>query len=181
MQKGAPPGGLSTARLVLRQPVLGDVGVVLRLHQDLRATAHNPGDALEDETAARRRLIQWRQHWEHHGVGYWALSWRHDQAGVLGFCGVKVMTLHGRDVSNLLYRLDPQVWCRGVATEAASAVVQNTLQHSPDRPVIARVRPDNRASARVAIKAGLVRATELDTPGEDGLDHIYTSRGWTTA
>lgn len=38
-----------------------------------------------------------------------------------------------------------------------------------------RVRPANVASAHVALRAGLCRAEHLDSPGEDGLDHLYTS------
>jgi RimJ/RimL family protein N-acetyltransferase len=70
------------------------------------------------------------------------------------------------------------VWGHGVASEAASVVVDWALARSPALPVIARVRPENVASARVAIKAGLSRAEGLDTLGEDGLDQIFVSPGW---
>ncbi len=106
------------------------------------------------------------------------VTWR-DTADVLGVCGLKQMTLHGRTVWNLLYRLDPDVWGRGIATEAATAVVQRAAAHHPDHPVVARVRPANLASARVARNAGLVRAPELDTDGEDGPDQLYASARWT--
>ena len=43
----------------------------------------------------------------------------------------------------------------------------------PGERLVARVRPGNLASARVAAKAGLVRAADLDTTGEDGPDHIW--------
>jgi len=42
-------------------------------------------------------------------------------------------------------------------------------------PVIARIRPANVGSARVALRAGLRRAEHLDTLGEDGLDWVFTS------
>lgn len=177
MDGTVPDGGLSTPRLLLRLPTTADVDVVLRLHQDPLAVAHNPSDALEDEAAARRLLDRWRQHWRQHAIGYWTVSWRDDPA-VIGFCGVKLMTLHGRPVTNLLYRLAPQQWGRGAASEAASAVVERA-RHRPGHPVVARVRPDNHASARVALKAGLRRAAELDTAGEDGIDDIYVSPEWT--
>lgn len=86
------------------------------------------------------------------------------------------MTLNDRRVLNLFYRLDPSAWGRGVATEAATAVVEWTDTHRPDEPVIARVRPANTASQRVAVQAGLRRAEHLDTQGEDGLDWIYARR-----
>jgi RimJ/RimL family protein N-acetyltransferase len=73
-------------------------------------------------------------------------------------------------VSNLFYRLDPCAWGQGVGSEAAMAVVEWSPRLHPGCPVIARVRPANHASARVALKAGLARAAELDSLGDDGPD-----------
>lgn len=169
---------IRTARLDLRQPGPADVPAILRLLSDPRTTAHNPGDALTDVEEVRQLVERWTRHWSDHGIGYWVLTWR-DGSEVLGVSGVKLMTLHGRAVWNLLYRLEPDVWRRGIATESAVAVVERAMARHPDHPVVARVRPANRASARVALKAGLVRAPELDTDGEDGPDQLYTSARWT--
>ena len=168
---------LRTARLALRHPVASDLEAVLRIHQIPEAVAHNPSDAIEDRAGAGRLLQRWIDHWRRNAFGYWAVSWRGDPS-VFGFCGIKVMSLHDRPVANLFYRFDPCVWGRGVASEAASVVVEWALARSPALPVIARVRPDNVASARVAIKAGLSRVEGLDTLGEDGLDQIFVSPGW---
>ncbi|BDM68443.1 hypothetical protein HEK616_19300 [Streptomyces nigrescens] len=46
----------------------------------------------------------------------------------------------------------------------------------PDTPLIARVRPANVASQRVAVRAGLRRARHLDAEGYDGFDWIYVAR-----
>jgi len=83
------------------------------------------------------------------------------------------MTLHGSPVLDVLYRLHPAVWGRGVATEAATAVVARARCHPLRLPVVARVRPASSASARVALAAGLRRAPELDTCGEDGPEVVY--------
>ena len=166
-----------TARLAPRHPVASDLGAVLHIHQTPEAVAHNPSDAIEDHAGAWRLLQRWIDYWRRHAVGYWAVSWR-GHPSVLGFCGIKVMSLHDRPVANLPYRFDPCVWGRGVASEAASVVVDWALARSPALPVIASVRPDTVASARVATKAGLRRAEALDTFGEDGLDQIFVSPGW---
>ena len=76
--------------------------------------------------------------------------------------------------------LDPCAWGQGLGSEAAAAVVGWSLQLHSARPVIARVRPANHTSARVALKVGLARATKLDGLGEDGPDWIFASLGWTT-
>jgi RimJ/RimL family protein N-acetyltransferase len=85
------------------------------------------------------------------------------------------MELNGMRVLNLFYRFAPSAWGRGFACEAAIAVAVWASRQVPDRPLIARVRPGNVASQRVAIQAGLSRAEHLDTTGEDGLDWIFAA------
>jgi [ribosomal protein S5]-alanine N-acetyltransferase len=73
------------------------------------------------------------------------------------------------------YRFTPSAWGRGLAGEAATAVTAWASRQIPDLPLIARVRPANVASQRVAIRAGLTRAEHLDTTGYDGLDWIFAA------
>lgn len=169
--KGTEPE-LLTARLRLRVPASDDVDAVQRIHQDPAAVAHNPSDAVTDRESATELLERWQTRWRRDGVGYWVVTGRADPA-VLGFCGVKPMQLADGAVLNLFYRFDPAAWGRGVATEAVTAVVGWTRRARPGQRLIARIRPGNTASARVAAKAGLTRAADLDTDGEDGPDHIW--------
>jgi len=102
---------------------------------------------------------------------------RHEVPAPLGFCGLKELRFDERPILNLFYRFAPAAWGNGYATEAATSVVGWAAAHQPDRPVLARVRPDNTASHRVAVRAGLVRAPHLDRAGFDGLDWIYATPG----
>jgi ribosomal-protein-alanine N-acetyltransferase len=171
VEEGTVSPVLRTSRLVLRRPVPADVDAVWRIHRDPRAWAHNPGDAIETRGEAEERLAAWEAHWERYAFGYWAIRWAGRVDGeALGFCGIKRMELHGRPVLNLFYRLDPAAWGDGIATEAATAVVQWADRNEM---LIARVRPENAASITVAQRAGLRRAPDLDTVGEDGLDWIF--------
>ncbi|RZU49254.1 RimJ/RimL family protein N-acetyltransferase [Krasilnikovia cinnamomea] len=171
---------LWTTRLSLRRPSRTDIEAIYRIHSDRRACAHNPSDMLADPADAERRFVRWSGHWEQHGFGYWTVHGSPDLPDdhPLGFCGVKLMRLHGRIVLNLFYRLDPRIWGKGVATEAAGAVLRWAVTHLPDRTVIARVRPENTASLKVVTRIGLRRARQLDTIGYDGPELIYTSNGW---
>jgi RimJ/RimL family protein N-acetyltransferase len=166
---------LITARLLLRRPAADDVPSILAIHRDERACAHNPSDRLVAEGEALDLYHRWDEHWRRHGFGYWVV-YHQDDREILGFCGVKLMQLHGLEVLNLFYRLDPAVWGRGFATEAAIAVAQWAAADASHWPVVARVRPANTASIRVAERAGLRRAERLDTFGEDGHDLIYAAR-----
>ncbi|GIM94950.1 GNAT family N-acetyltransferase [Paractinoplanes toevensis] len=161
-----------TPRLELRRPVLADAGAVLRIHQDRLACEHNPGDLIGTRAQAVERCRGWIDHWERHGFGYWVLR-RRGSEHVIGFCGVKLVRLHDAPVLNLFYRLEPAAWGSGLAGEAVAAVIATSA--ALPYPVIARVRPANVASARVAARAGLRRAEHLDTLGEDGPDWIWSS------
>lgn len=164
---------LLTDRLSLRRPAEGDVAAILAVHSDPLAYAHNPGDRLADLAEARALYQRWHAHWERYGFGYWVVRTA-GSPDPIGFCGVKVMTLHGREVLNLLYRFAPAAWGHGYATEAAGAVVAWAADQP--LPLTARVRPANTASQAVATKVGLTRTPALDTEGEDGLDWLYVSR-----
>ena len=170
--RGSGNDELVTARLSLRRPTPADIDLIHAIHSDPRACAHNPTDMLSTRAEADDRYRRWDEHWQRWGFGYGVV---HAGGRRLGFCGIKVMTLRRREVLNLFYRLDPSAWGDGIATEAATAVVGWATAHGPRHPVIARVRPENTGSQRVAVRAGLHRAEHLDSHGEDGLDWIFTS------
>lgn len=169
------PAVLRTGRFILRRPASRDVAAILAIHADPRACAHNPSDALDTLAEAEALLARWRDHWKHHGFGYWVVEPATGPSEAIGFCGLKRMRLHERRVLNLFYRLDPSSWGQGVASEAATRVVVWARESHPGAPIVARVRPANAASHRVAAKAGLQRMPELDTSGEDGPDWIYAT------
>ncbi len=165
---------LSTERLSLRRPTVGDLDDIFRITADPATTSHNPSDAISTRAQAEELFERWDEQWRWHNFGYWAIR-RHGSEAILGFCGLKVMRYHGETVLNLFYRLDPAAWGNGIASEAARAAVDWAKDHVRRRRVIARVRPANIASQRVALASGLRRAPHLDGPGYDGPDWIYVS------
>ena len=172
----APPEWirLRTDRLLLRRPTTADAPFVLALHADPQAIAHNPADALGDLAEAGSRLTLWSTQWQH-GLGYWIVEERAADRAI-GVCGVKAADLHGQPSWNLLYRFLPEAWGRGYAREAARASLEAAAGVDASRPVIARIRPDNTASARVAEAIGLVRRPDLDLDGDDGRDEIWSTQ-----
>jgi RimJ/RimL family protein N-acetyltransferase len=75
-----------------------------------------------------------------------------------------------------MYRFHPSTWGRGYATEAAAALLQWAQESLPAELVVARIRPTNLASHRVATKIGLQRDPAFDDHGEDGVDWAFTDR-----
>lgn len=152
---------------------MADAAHVLAILSDCRTVAHNPSDGLDTLDQAAELVGRWRSQWERYGFGYWCLRTTAD-GNFIGYGGVKAIKLNGEEALNLVYRLTPPAWGNGFATEAATAVVTWAVEHVPGRRLIARVRPDNLPSQRVATKAGLPRASTMDEEGEDGLDYIFT-------
>ena len=165
---------LQTARLSLRRPTAADIDAIFEIHSDPRACLHNPSDRLTQREAAEELYQRWHDQWERYGYGYWVVRC-HGSAAQLGFCGVKPMELGGMKILNLFYRFSPSAWGQGLAGESATAVAAWASRRAPDLPLIARVRPANVASQRVAIRAGLTRAEHLDATGYDGVDWIFAA------
>lgn len=166
---------LTTERLALTRPRTSDAAGVLAVLGDPRTVVHNPSDRLAGPDEAAALVDRWVRHWEEHGFGYWCVR-EPGADDVVGYAGVKRMEVHGRPVLNLVYRFVPEAWGRGLATEAAAAVLARVGVRLPTETVVARVRPRNLASRQVALKVGLRRDEALDCEGEDGLDHVYSNR-----
>lgn len=167
---------MRTERLRLTRPMATDWAEVFAILGDPRSVEHNPSDRLEDRSEAADLVGRWIRHWEEHGFGYWCVR-EPGSDRIIGYAGVKRMLMAGRPVLNLVYRFVPEVWGRGYGTEVAAAVVSRALEDMPSETIVARVRPDNRSSQSVALKAGLQRDATMDCQGEDGLDWAFTNRG----
>lgn len=175
MSDRSPAGEqLRTPRLSLRRPTEADIDAILAIHRDPETCRHNPSDALTRLDEAGELYRRWDDQWQRCGYGYWVVR-RHGSAPQLGFCGIKPMELRGMKVLNLFYRFATSAWGQGLASEAATAVAAWALRDVPGIPLIARVRPNNIASQRVAVRAGLTRAEHLDETGYDGFDWIYAA------
>lgn len=89
------------------------------------------------------------------GWSFWAVE---DRAStrLIGDCGLQPLEQHGPEVE-LGYDFHPHVWGRGLATEAARAVMRHAFGPLQIEHVVAVVKPGNIASQRVLEKAGLQR------------------------
>jgi len=108
---------------------------------------HGPPDPAAHRAELIRRI---EAGWPERG-GLWVAEWR-EQPGFLGWCGV--FPLEDSGLIELGYRYVPDAWGRGVATEAARAVLNHAFGVPGFDPIVAVTHPENRASARVLAKLG---------------------------
>ena len=179
MTPAPAPTWLVTPRLRLRRPTAADARRLFEIHTHPDTYHHAPSAVMRDESEAAERLEVWRLHWDEHGFGYAVVETLTD-GDVVGYAGVWDVTLAGYDALNLYYRFDPARWGRGLATEAARAVLDEVTPRLPDRPVVARIARTNKASARVAERLGLRR--DLLQDPDDPVPHwVYSTApldGW---
>lgn len=171
----APDAGtiLETARLRLRLLTRNDLDALYRLYRDPVVRRHFP-DGTRTLEQTREELAWYLDvHYAKHGFGLWGTIDRATGA-FIGRCGLLPWTIDGRDEVEVAYLLDPAWWGRGLATEAARAIVAYGLVELGLPRIVCLPFPENRASIRVAEKAGLV--FERVVEWEDGSSLMYSTR-----
>jgi len=148
------PVVLETPRLRLRPMTEADADNLHRLSQSANVNRFIGETPLADVAAGlaifRDRIEpQYRQH----GVGRLAIELRPDGA-FAGWCGLKYRP--DTDEYDLGYRLLEELWGRGLATEAAAAVLDWARRALPGARIVGRALAENHASVRVLQKLGLV-------------------------
>jgi RimJ/RimL family protein N-acetyltransferase len=149
----AIPPELETPRLTLRRFTLDDAGFVLRLVNEPAFIANIGDKQVRSLDDARRYLADGPlAMYDKHGFGLWHVALRDGGASV-GMCG-----LLRRDILpdvDLGYAYLPEYWGRGIASEAAEAVLRLAAGRFALRRVIGVVSQGNAASIRVLERLGM--------------------------
>jgi len=145
---------LVTDRLRLREFRPADAEALYRLDADPRVMRYVGDGSVGTRasvTAAVTRSI--RYYGTYPGLGIWPA----DDRGTGDFVGWFCLKYVPKTVEiELGYRLSPDAWGRGYATEGARALVRYGFADLGLQRIIGLTHPDNVASQRVLQKAGLV-------------------------
>lgn len=87
------------------------------------------------------------------GWGLWAVLPREDPSPLIGFCGYR--EFYDPPQVQLLYGLDPRWWGRGLATEAARAMIRYGFEELGMERIVAATDAPHQASVRVMERCGL--------------------------
>ncbi|MFN8441933.1 MAG: GNAT family N-acetyltransferase [Caldilineaceae bacterium] len=152
-----------TDRLLARRLGAEDLEALFATYSDAEAMRW-VGDG---QPISRPECEQWvavtLANYEKRGYGMFALE-EHASGNVIGFCGI----VHpgGQVEPEIKYTFLRSHWGRGLATEAVIGLLRYGIEVHGLTFLIATVAPDNGASQRVLLKAGMTRG-ELRT-NEDG-------------
>ena len=91
-----------------------------------------------------------------HGFGFWAICFKNDPE-LIGFSGLRHFTEDGgvKSEVEILYAIAPKHWGKGIATEAAGAVLDFGFEERELADIYAGADPPNAASFRVIEKLGM--------------------------
>jgi RimJ/RimL family protein N-acetyltransferase len=160
-------GELRTDRLLLRPWRPEDEPEMARInrHPEVGRYLNRPVDAAA--VAGFYTLIT--GHWDSHGFGPWALESLEPASygQFIGFAGLAFVPPFLADAGpapELGWRLDPDHWGRGLATEAAVAARDDAFSRLALPEVISVIHPGNTRSQRVAAKLGMARDRQIHNP-----------------
>ena len=172
------PSVLETPRIVLRRLVPADLADLIALDRDpevMRYVGSPAGVKSEAETEARARArIRETEAGQHEPLGFWRIEAR--DATFLGMAALIRMP-DGDDVE-IAYRLARVAWGRGIATEAAGALVAHGLRTLGLPRIVAVTYPENRASQGVLDKLGFERRGLVEYKGVQTTFHVLTREAW---
>ena len=155
---------LETSRLTLRHLECDDLDNLYALYSDPEIRRYFPEGTLTREETLEE--IEWfvHGHPEHPQLGLWATIHR-PSGRFIGRCGLLPWTIEGRFEVEVAYLLARPFWGQGLATEAASAIVQYAFDRLGYSRLVCLIDPANAPSIRVAERIGMRLEREMEDDG----------------
>jgi [ribosomal protein S5]-alanine N-acetyltransferase len=163
---------VETERLILRHFHIVDVEAMVRVFGDAEVMSFGPGvQTIEWVRGWLQRCLE--NYYRRWGFGPWAVVEK-SSSETVGYCGLFYFpAIDGQPEVEIGYRLIRAVWGRGYATEAVLAVRDYGFSILGLPRLIAIIDPQNVASIRVAVKAGMQYEKDVMLEGYTHPDHLY--------
>ena len=166
---------LETARLTLRPFREKDVDLLAELMANTDFMRFSLGVfSREQTTGFLEKLVDW----ERRGLPSQFAVIHRGSNRLIGYCGFFHQQVDGRDEIEIGYRLHPDYWGRGLATEAARAVRDHGFRDWKLSRVISLIHSENVPSRRVAEKNGMKIEKEITFRGFPTLVYAMTHEEW---
>jgi ribosomal-protein-alanine N-acetyltransferase len=160
-----PKDILQTERLILRQWHDADHEPFARMNADPRVMEFFPATLSREQSDALIKRIE--AHFRQHGFGLYAAELRSDRT-FAGFVGLNVPSFKARFTPcvEAVWRIAPELWGQGLATEGARAAIDYGFQVLSLKEVVSFTVPANLRSRRVMEKLGMTHnpADDFDHP-----------------
>ncbi len=149
---------IETERLLLRIYKAEELEIVYRMLSDTDVTRfYPPNFSIEREdvlSSLPRRLEKWRTQ----GFGQLGVFEKNTE-NLIGYCGLQYFDKTPE--IEIYYGFFKDFWGKGIATEAAKAMLRFAFEEANLEKTAAGTHPDNLASQKVLLKIGLEQHKEL--------------------
>ena len=149
---------------------LDDLHAVMGNPDVMRFSLSGPKTKPETEEFLKRCRFQY----DEFGYGLLAVVYPEEKT-VIGYCGLYRQEIDGRMELEIGYRLHPDYWGRGIATESAAMIRDWAFANLDREKLISIIEPENAASIAVAKKIGMKFEREFLFKGQRPT-HIYSVR-----
>src|SRR5579883_189779 len=144
---------IETSRLILREFQQEDLHDLLPILADPKVMKFSP-TGVNSVEQVQARIAGFIACYKEFGFGKWAVMLKENHQ-LLGYCGIAVESIDGKDEKELGYRLDSRYWKQGLATEAASAAIKCGFDQFGLSYILGIVEREYTASVRVLEKIGM--------------------------
>lgn len=171
-----------TRRLVLRPPRGSDLDIMTALYADPAVTRFCAAATPQGRQATEVQLQAWLAHWQTHGFGHWAIAEREQPDQLIGFGGLMHRSVADHSGLFLYYRITPQAWGRGLASEMAQYAMAQAFEQRREGSVVAAVLPSNAPTRKTLEGLGLrLKGSLADGPGSAAaLLYELTAERWSS-
>jgi ribosomal-protein-alanine N-acetyltransferase len=147
---------IETERLLLREWENQDLETFANINRDPKVMEFMPGLLTLEETSNWMNKI--KQHFVKYRYGYWAVTLKNSDE-LIGYTGLNVPSYetHFTPCVEISWRIASKHWGKGVATEAARAVLTNGFEKYGLKEIVSLTVPANKRSIRVMEKIGMKR------------------------
>ena len=159
-----------TQRLEMVAMTIRDIGLLYQLTGDSEVMKFFPSVLSYHETEQMIHKIL--DHYERYGYCFWKVLLK-PKGEFVGIAGLLHQEIDGEVETEISYRIRPEHWNNGYATEAAQACKEYAENTLGKKRLISLIRPQNSASKRVAQKLGAKKAKSIIFKGKEHDQYVY--------
>lgn len=148
---------IETARLRLRMLTPEDVDDIFNIWSDPEVMKFIPIVLFRTREEIAEFIPLSLQRWQERGFGMLAVTTK-ENGQMVGYCGMQY--LDGTTEVEIYYGFSKDSWNRGIATEAAGAMLRFGFEELKLEKIAGVTHPDNIASQNVLEKLGLTKIAE---------------------
>jgi ribosomal-protein-alanine N-acetyltransferase len=164
LRKGYADTRIVTERLVMRPLRIEDVDVFFEMYADPDVMRYMGGPYTGTLDELRKRMSARIEEHFRSDAGLFATELR-ATGELIGRCGQLRWNVEGTLETEVGYLIARPYWGRGLATEAAKALIEDGFTRLGETRLISLIHPENVASQRVAAHNGLRYEGDVNAEG----------------